>query len=210
VRVKLALAVGLLAIALAAGATLARAPLVVDAENFPGTHHSLIATAQAAEACQAREVLPIGTTAIRLSLTAVLGPKVTVSVLSGARVLARGVHAPGWEGASVTVAVRPLPATVAPVEICVRLREVNGRVTMLGRPTEESEAAHGRGQALPGRMHVEFLRDSRTSWWSMATAIAQRLGLGRAASGTWNAFLVMGLAAMLVVLSCWLLTRELR
>ncbi len=209
-RIKLALAAGLLAIALAAGAALARAPLTVDAENFPGIHHSLIATTQAAEACQAREALPIGTSAIRLSLTAVLGPEVTVSVLSGARVLTQGVHAPGWEGASVTVAVRPLPATVAPVEICVKLRDFNGRVTMLGRPTGESVAAHSHGQALPGRMHIEFLHSSQSSWWSMATAIAQRLGLGRAASGTWNAFLVMGLAAMLVVLSCWLLTRELR
>jgi hypothetical protein len=210
VPVKLALAAGLLAIALAALATLGHAPSTVAYENSPRTHESLIATSQAAEACQAGEVLPRATSAIRLGLGATLGPQVRVRVLADTRVLVRGAHAPGWEGASVTIPVRGAPATVSPVTVCVGLRDLNGTVSMFGAPTGKAEAATSEGKPLPGRMHIEYLRTSHSSWWSMATAIAQRLGLGRAASGTWNAFLVMVLAGTLVVLTTWLLARELR
>jgi hypothetical protein len=210
VRIKLVLAAGLLAIALSAWATLARAPLIVTRENLPKTHHSLIATNRPAEACQTQEVLPRSTVAIRLGLGSVLGPKVTLSVLSGTRVLTRGMRTPGWEGASVSVPVQPLSATVAPVKICFHLLSFNGRVTMFGWPAGNPEAAISEGQPLPGRMHVEYLRSSQRSWGSMASEVARRFGLGRAASGTWTVFLVMGLAATLITLSSWLLTRELR
>lgn len=208
--VKLALAAGLLAIALAAGATLAHAPVPSAYENAPRTHESLIATSQAAEACQAGEVLPRATSAVRLGLGATLGPQVSVRVIADTHVLARGVHGPGWEGASVTIPLRPATATVSPVTICVRLANLNGTVSMFGSPTGRGEAATSEGKPLPGRMHIEYLGTPQRSWWSMASAIAQRLGLGRAASGTWNAFLVMLLAGTLVALSAWLLTRELR
>jgi hypothetical protein len=211
VRIWLALVGGLLLIAAAAAATLAHAPLVTAGANSPVTHKELVTTTGPATACQAGEVLPRGTSAIRLGLTAALGPRVSVTAWSGSRLLARGTRAPGWEGASVTVALHPMAArTFAPVRICLQLALLNGPVSMFGWHTPHAIAARGGGKLLPGRMHIEYLRPGRRSWWSMATATARRLGLGRAASGTWNALLVGALAALLVVLSCWLVKRELR
>jgi hypothetical protein len=211
VRIGLALVAGLLLIALAAGVTLSHAPLVLAQENSASFPHTTVArTTIPTGACQTGEVLPQGTAAIRLGLTTVLGPKVTVRVLTASRLLAQGVHGPGWEGASVTVPVRPLAQTFAPVRVCFQLSLLNGPVSMLGWHTGHAVAAIAEAKPLPGRMHIEYLRPARESWWSMASSTARRLGLGRAASGTWNALLVMALAVALIVLSSWLLKRELR
>jgi hypothetical protein len=211
VRIRLALAIGLLLIALATAVTLAHAPLVVARDNSAVTHTSLVTTTGPAEACQRDEVLPGGTSAVRFGLTTVLGPRVNVRVFSDSRLITQGTRPPGWEGASVTVPVRPVPAGAPiPIRICLQISTLNGPVSMLGWHTRHAPATGGSGKPLPGRMHIEYLRPSQGSWWSMATATARRLGLGRPASGTWNAFLVMALAAALVALSSWLLARELR
>jgi hypothetical protein len=209
VRIKLALAAGLLLIPLAAVVALSHAPLVVARENLPETHQILVATERAAGACQSNEVLPAGTSAIRLGITTALGPHVAVQARSGSQLITTGSHSAGWNGASVTIPVKPVAHTIAPVTICFQLTLLNGPAEMLGWPTKHS-AAISNGKPLPGRMHIEYLRPAERSWWSMATAVAWRLGLGRAADGSWNVFLVMALAASLVVLSSWLVLRELR
>jgi hypothetical protein len=210
VRIGLALAAGLLLIALATAVALAHAPLVRVRQSSAQTHTMLARTTIPNGACQAQEVLPQGTSAIRLGLVTVLGPEVAVRVFSGSRLLARGVHGPGWEGASVTVPVRPLARTFAPVRVCFGLSLLNGPVSILGWHTGHAEAAIAEGKPLPGRMHIEYLQPARETWWSMASATARRLGLGRPASGSWNALLVMALAVVLIALSSWLLKRELR
>jgi len=210
VRIKAALAVGLTLIALILPLTLLHAPLVVAKENSAFTHAELVRTTERAETCQASEALPGDTSAVRLGLTTVLGPRVTVRVLSGGRLITQGVHSPGWEGASVTVPVRPPRRPLTSAKVCVQLSQLNGPVAMLGWHTRPAVAATGGGKRLPGRMHIEYLRAGRQTWWSMATSVARRLGLGRPGSGTWNALLVMTLASFLIGLSSWLLLRELR
>ncbi len=208
-RSWLALAIGLLVIAAAAGVTLSHEPLTVARENLPLSHTTLVTTTTPAGACQAHETLPRGTSAIRLGLTTDLGPRVMLQVLSGTRTLTRGAHAPGWDGASVTVPVRPVSRAFAPVKICFQLSSLNGPVSILGSHTRRAKAARAAGKPLPGRVHIEYLRSGGRSWWSMADAVSWRLGLGRAASGTWSSLLVMALAGILVVLSSWLVIREL-
>jgi hypothetical protein len=208
-KTRVALAVGLALIALAFVVTLAHAPLTV-ARGGVATEHTLVSTPQPASACQGGETLPRGSTALRLSLTAALGPRVTVTVLSGSRVIAHGVTQPGWSDASVTVPVRPLSHTVAPVKVCFAMKLMNGKVAMRGSPSSHALAARSMEGPLPGRMGIEYLRPGGSSWWSQATAVARRLGLGRTASGTWNALLVMTLAASLIALSSWLVVKELR
>jgi hypothetical protein len=210
-RVAIALASGLLAIAIVAAVTLSHTPLVLARENLPLTHKALVTARQPASACQTREVLPAGTSAIRLGLTTDFGPRVGVQAFSGSRLLTRGSYPQGWDGASVTVPVTPVSRTYGSVEVCFQISELNGPVEMLGLTTHRRALkAHAGGQVLPGRMHLEYLRPGDQSWWSMATAVAWRLGLGRAAPGTWNALLVMALAATLIVLASWLVLRELR
>jgi len=208
-RIGWALAGGLALIAIGVGVSLAHAPLTVARMGAP-PEHTLVATTRAAAACQAGETLPRQTHAIRLSLTAALGPRIAVRVLSGSRVVTRGNTAAGWSEASVTVPVQPLPRAVAPVRVCFAMSSMNGKVAMRGTPSGPRAAAKSAEGALPGRMDIEYLSPGGSSWWSRATAVARRLGLGRTASGTWNALLVMVLAAALIALSSWLVVRELR
>jgi hypothetical protein len=210
VRVKLALVAGMLLIAAAAGAALTRVPPTVSRRNAPPTHAYLVSTSDPTGACQTGEALPADTSAIRLGLTAILGPEVTVSVFSGSRLVAAGTQAPGWEGGSVTIPLKPLARAFAPVRVCLRMRQMNGTVSMLGWRTRHDVAAVAEGKPLPGRMHIEYLRPGRASWWSMARSAARRLGFGHALTGPWNALLAMVLAASLIVLSSWLIVRELR
>ncbi len=210
-RVRIALAGGLLSIAGAVAVALAHAPLVVAGKSAGFTHHVLVATATPASACQHGEALPAGTSAIRLGMTADVGPQVKVKVWSGSRLVAEGTREPGWLGASVVVGLRRAVArAAAPVRVCSSVEEMNGPVEMLGTPTRRAIAATDEGRPLPGRMHVEYLRPGRKSWWSLAPGTARRLGLGRAGAGTWNAVLVALLATMLVALPSWLVVRELR
>jgi hypothetical protein len=208
-RIKVALAVGLALIAVAFVAVLVHAPLTV-ARKGVAAEHTLVSTAKPAAACQGGETLPRDTTALRVSLTSALGPRVAVKVLSGSRVIARGATQPGWSDASVTVPVQPLSRTVAPIKVCFALAFMNGGVAMRGSPTSPALAARSTEGPLPGRMSIEYLRPGSGSWWSHATVVAQRLGLGHAASGTWNALLVIALAASFVTLSSWLVVKELR
>jgi hypothetical protein len=208
-RVKVALAAGLGLIAIALAATLSHAPLTIARESSPA-NQTLVSTNQAARGCQAQETLPRDTSAIRISLTSSLGPKVTVKVLSGKRVLTHGSYPPGWAGASVTVPVASISHTVTPVKVCFGLTSVNGKVLMRGEPSAPAVAAKSEEGALPGRMSIAYLRPGHRSWWSQATSVARRLGLGRAAAGAGNALLVLVLAATFVTLSSWLVVKELR
>jgi len=38
---------------------------------------------------------------------------------------------------------------------------------------------------------IEYLRPGESSWWSLATSVARRMGLGRAETGTWVALLAI-------------------
>ena len=104
-RIRAALGVGLVLIVVAFVVTLAHTPLTV-ARSGVATEHTLVSTGKPAAACQGGETLPRGTTALRVSLTSALGPRVAVRVLSGSHVIARGTTQPGWSDASVTVPVR--------------------------------------------------------------------------------------------------------
>ncbi len=207
---RAALVAGVALIAVAFVWTLSRTPYVVARSNSAFTHKTIAVTTTPAGACQGRETMPRGTTAIRLGLTAVVGAHVAVSVRSGSRLLAAGTRGAGWEGGSVTVPVRPVARATLPVTVCFSLSAMNGPVEMLGLRTHRSPAVGQEGKRLPGRLHIEYVRAGHESWWAMAAATARRLGLGRAASGSWNAVLVAVLAAALIALSSWLVVRELR
>jgi hypothetical protein len=208
-RVEAALAAGLALIAAAVLLTLLHVPLTA-AHTDLGAKHNLVKTVKPAAACQAEESLPAGTTAIRLSLASALGPRVAVKVFSGTRILTQGAVPAGWSSGSVTVPVKPLAQTVTPVKVCFALASINGVVSMQGFSTSRAVAARSEEGVLPGRMAIEYLRPGGASWLSQAESVARRLGLGRAASGTWNALLVLTLAGAFITLSSWLVLKELR
>lgn len=211
-RVGVVLAVGLALTVAAVAVTLSRSPLTLAGTNSITDATRLARTTQTrfAEGCQSGETLPRDTVAVRLSLFAVIGPRVAVRVLSGSRLLTSGAEAPGWIGSVATVPIGPLPRAHSHVELCFRLTSIDGPVQVNGRDTPRAEAVISDGEALAGRIRVEYLRPGRQSWWSLAGSVARRMGLGHAAGGAFGVALAAILAAAVVAVSTLVSARGLR
>jgi hypothetical protein len=209
---RIALAGGLVLTVVAAAIVLSGAPQVlagsngVDAVIYP----PLTSVAGSASACQGNETVPAGWSAIRLSLEASAGPRVAVAVHTGTTVVAHGESAPGWLGRVVTVPVEPTERTVHHATVCFSFTGANERVSLLGVHTPRPSAAKHGARARPGRIAIEYLHAGSSSWWSLAPAVARRLGLGRAWAGTWVAVIVAALMAAAIALASWLILREAR
>jgi hypothetical protein len=209
--VKPALFAGLAALALALILTVSRSPPRVAASNEP--HGATVApfwsTTSGASLCQAHEMLPSGSSAIRVWLDATAGPRVSVAVYSDGRMIAGGTRGSNWIGGSVTVPLRPLPRTTAGATICVSFPLHDETVLAQGTSSSAALSAHEGARALGGRMRIEYLRPSRRSWLAMAGEVARRMGLGRAAGGTWVALAALALLGAALALATRLLLREL-
>ncbi len=81
---------GLVLFAIALVIVLSGSPMVVTHANATPANEPILEAGSGSSACQAGEALPAGITAIRLTLVAAAGPRVSLSVLSGARVLTSG------------------------------------------------------------------------------------------------------------------------
>jgi hypothetical protein len=205
-----ALVVGLALLAIALVVTLSGSPLVVTHTNATPANEPILEAGSGSNACQAGEVLPAGITAVRLTLVAAVGPRVSVRVLSGAHVLTSGVTTSGWTSGAVTVPVKALPHAVGPVRICFALGPSAETVQLGGLRTSAATAARSfSGAPLAGRFTVEYMRAGSSSWWSLAKTVARHMGLGRAPSGTWIALLVLLLMGTAVVTASWLIVKEL-
>jgi 4-amino-4-deoxy-L-arabinose transferase-like glycosyltransferase len=202
--VRIALAVGLALMALALVLTLSGSPATLAAPRATAVDEELVNTQRPMSICQAGETLPQGTTALRLSLKALIGPRITVKVLASGRVVAFGERGPGWTASAVTVPVRRTTRAIASATVCLAFAVDDETVEIAGEGGPRSTAAvTNNGQALPGRVKIEYLRPGTRSWWSLALATARHLGLGRAWAGTWVAALVLVLMAAVLALTVW-------
>lgn len=210
-RVTIALVAGMALFALVLVFVLSGSPREVISTNSVVAANTFVETTASARACQDGETLPRGASAIRLSLYSIAGPSVSVRALSGSRVLTGGEVGSGWTGGSVSVPVHAVSATAANVKVCFSLGAVTEKVAIVG-----SNAAPGRsavaadGTPLGGRLKVEYLRSATGSWWSHATNVARRIGLGRAPTGGWVALLPIALMGLALTGASWLVLRELR
>lgn len=208
--VRIALAAGAILLVVGLGVALTRAPPTVIRASFV-SKQGLYYSDGPFEACQDNELLPRGTTAVRLALDASLGPWVKVAAMEGSRVVAQGDGGSGWQVREVTVPIRPAPTRSLTVKLCISwvLRGSEG-VTVAGEPTKPSLAARvGGGLTLMGRFGVEDLGPGRDSWLSLALPVARHMGLGRAWSGSWIVVLAAVLMGIVGALSARLLLREL-
>jgi hypothetical protein len=192
---KVVLAIGLALFAAAVILVLAQSPLTVVHTNVAKSE-LLATTKQPISACQPSESVPRGISAIRLRAYSFDGPRVSVTLLSHGRVIARGERGSGWTGGVVTVPVDPLTPQASDVSLCFAFHW-NGYETgqLVGEPTTGPLAASGSGGRLPGRVTVEYMRPGPASWFSLVPTVARRVGLARGWSGVWGA--VLALAAML-------------
>lgn len=209
--VRTALVAGLALVLVAGVVVLSGSPPRVLATNATGAGTELAVTGTNARACQRGERLPGGTDAIRLSLGAFTGPALKVQVLSAGRVVTSGEHDSGWDGQTVTIPVKAVSRSIAAVQSCFAISTAGAEsVKLFGTPTAPEVAARaGNGTSLKGRLRLEYLGAGRTSWLALASSVARNMGLGRAWSGVWIAFLVAALMLLAIALGSRLIMREL-
>jgi hypothetical protein len=209
--VRFALAAGLALTGIGVGLALTRSPASLARINrTTETPQQPIAQSNSrARYCQGSEVLPARTTAIRVSLTTSIGPRVRLQVRSGQATVASGEQARGWNGGVVTVPVRPLPAAVHAVEVCVSFEGQNELLTLHGQSVAGLPPTYGPQGALAGSMRLEYLRAGTSSWASKIPTIVAHMGLARALEGSAIAYLALALALAVAALVAHTIIREL-
>jgi hypothetical protein len=224
-----ALVVGGALIAAGVAVALAQAPPRLVRIGAPGVKAlgqkgaTLLGTAATEAAiCQSGEVLPAGTSAIRISIWAFYGVRVHVMAYQGSRLLTAGTRNPNWTGTSVTVPLRPLAHSFSNVRLCFELLPNQEPVQFLGSFTPRATAAEDLASAspahptasgerpLPGRLAIECLTPGRVSWFSRLATVVRNMGFGRFYSGDWIALLVAAMMAAVVVLAFRLTLKELQ
>jgi hypothetical protein len=209
VRLPIVLLAGLALTAIGVGLSMSRSPRTVLADNSIVGEY-LIGSGAGDTVCQAGEVLPADTSALHLSLGAILGPKVTVLASAEGQPVTTGSAGSGWLGQGVTVPVKRVARTVSDARICIELGPAVEQVSILGNRTAPADAATIGARGLIGRLRIVYLRPGRRSWWSLITPVERRLGLGHAISGIWVALLILVLGGALVGLTGGLLLTELK
>ncbi len=190
--------------AIAIVARLARAPLVLAGSNSVAPAGHLVVRKGETSVCQAGEVLPGGTTAMRLWISVNIGPRVNVAALAGSRVIAQGVQGAGWTGEVVTIPIAPIPRRSSKVTVCIGVGPLVEQIYFIGGPPPP-----GSGGGAASKMRIEYLRPGRRSWFSQAHSVAQRMGLGREPGGTWIALIPILLMVAAAALTSWLILRQL-
>jgi hypothetical protein len=208
VRIRVTIAIGLALIVVAVGVSLARTPLVRAGTDGTPLSGEIGATSVPATICQGEETIPAGTTAIRLSMLSLLGPRIKLVARAGGQVVSTGQIGYGWTGSVVTIPVSRVTGTHSHAEVCATLAKRRQLVNVRGTNTRSSPAINGKAP-MAGRMNVEYLRPDNKSWLSLATPTARRIGLNIGGGG-----LIVVVPFLLLVsaaaLTSWLLVRDLR
>lgn len=201
--VRVSLAAGLLAVAVALGLVLTGAPATVIASNGVPANLAVGYIRHAETACESGGTIPQGTQAIRVSLSANTGPKVGVKVFSGQRLVAAGEHEAGWGIVeSVTVPIRRLAHAIPNSHICTSVGPVPEALQVNGTRVKTPSGA------IVILLRMEYMRPGNHSWLSLAGSVAHDMGLERSPGGTWVAYLMVGVMLAVVILASRLLLRE--
>jgi hypothetical protein len=198
---KAALAAGLLCMAVGILVVLSHSPVQVLGSNGLAANPAVANAGGDTGVCEPGGTVPAGTTALRLSLSANIGPRVEVTVSSGSTVVAHGVREAGWGvDESVTVPVGRVRRAISGARVCASLGPAIEPVQVNGSAERVREAGGRVGETAWPRL--EYLRAGGSSWLSRAGAVARRMGLGRAPSGSWVAYLALtGMIAVLALIS---------
>jgi hypothetical protein len=209
--VKVALAAALTLLLLAIVLTLLESPMSAARTNQPpGAREEPIASTERSNRyCQPHELLPQGTSAIRVWLDAAAGPRVHLVATADGRTIASGEHGSGWSGGSVTIPVTPRSRAVYGVTVCVSFRLHDEAIIVQGVATPPADAAHNGRETLAGRMWIEYLHAGGHSWAALIPTIVRHMGFGRAESGPWATFLALVLLAAVIALVSTAAYREL-
>jgi hypothetical protein len=209
VRIRIAIAIALTFTLIAVGISLARSPLVVAGTDGTPLPEEVGETAAPATICQPEETVPQGTTAIRVSLLSLLGPRLNLEAKAEGQLITSGELGSGWTGAVIAIPVRRVARTYMHATVCIAMAKRQQLINLRGLHTKFAPATSEGGQVLPGRMRFEYLRPDKRSWLSLALPTARLMGLSVGGSGGIVVVLFL-LVASTTTLSSWLLIRNLR
>jgi hypothetical protein len=204
-RVKIALATGLAVLLAALALTLSRAPLRVAGTNGVSVGYIQNFTPENTVVCVGGGSVPEGTRAVRVSLSANIGPRMTLRVLAGSTLVSVGTRAAGWGvDETVTVPVARVPRTIHGARICATVAPAVESMQIAGERVQGALGAHR------VRFRAEYLRPGRRSWLSLAASIARHMGFAHAPGGAWVAYLTIATMLAVCLLATRLALRELR
>jgi hypothetical protein len=208
VNVRVALAICLALMLIAIGVGLARTPPVRAGTDGTPLPTEVGATFAPDTVCQSEEVLPKGTTIVRMSLLSLLGPGIKLQASAGGQIIATGEKSAGWTGTVIGIPVKPLARTYSHVTICFTLAKRQQLVNYRGAHTTYAPAVSNGTQVLPGRIRIEYLKPGKESWLSLALPTARRIGL-TVGGGGGIVLVLFALVLTVAGLSSWLVVREL-
>lgn len=185
---------GALAALLLLGAALAGGMLATferDATVRTGTNGTKARTvvsgvAAGGRVCQGEELLPAGTTAIRLYVLAQLspGPPLRVELRRRGRVLVRTTAATDAGSYFVTARIPRTTRDVADVTLCYAVGAGAGLVAVFGDVAPPGTGvATIDGRSTQAAIPIDYLRGETSSWWPHLSTVMHRLGLGK---GDWG------------------------
>jgi hypothetical protein len=207
--VRVALAVGLALLVAAIAVVLSRSPVTVAGTNSTPAYPATVSAPGGSSGCQPSGTLPQATSAIRVSIVANAGPRVTLKARSGSLVVAHGERDSGWGILeNLSVPVNQVPRTIPNAEVCLAFGPAVVPVPINGAKVQVPVA--GGGTRTATRFRVEYVRTRPRSWWSLAPTVARHIGLARAPSGTWIVYLVIAIMVAITALASRLVLQELR
>jgi hypothetical protein len=209
VRIRIAVAVCLIVTFACMGVALARRPLVVASTDGTPLPSEIGATSVPTTICQPEETIPAGTTAIRVSLLSLLGPRLTLVARAGSQTVTTGELGYGWTGAVIAIPVAHVERTYRHATICIAMAKRQQLVNLRGFNTQFAPAVTEGHQVLPGRMRFEYLRPDKSTWLGLALPTARLIGL-TVGGGGGIVFIPFLLLSAVAILATRLLMRNLR
>jgi hypothetical protein len=208
--VRLVVAVGLSAIALAAVAILAQSAPRRAGTNLTANTGYVIALAPGSQLCEPGELVPGDTGALRLSADSGSrpGPRLDLTMSDARGQIAAGGVAGGWRSGTLTIPVSHVRETKQGVQICL-VNRGSEQVSFGGSVPDANFYVVLAGKPLNGRMRIEYMRPGSESWLSLLPTLAHRFSLAKAdIVRHWAVGAVLVLMLLAIVLAVRTLLKE--
>jgi hypothetical protein len=206
VAVRRVLACGLLAIAVAFAVLLTHAEPRRSGTDYTPNADFATVLQPGQQTCQAHELLPADTAAVRMEIGAYgkPGPRVSVSLTGPhGEALATGGRAPGWRQGVVDIPVAHVYAASAEVTACLR-DDGPSRVALAGDSGDSFHTMQVAGRTIQNaQVLYQYMRPGSESWLQLLPTAVYRSTLGKSGlvrQWAWaGALALMGLAVGLAL-----------
>lgn len=208
--VRVVLALGLLAIAIAGVAILLQREQRRAGTNLTTDAGYAIQLSPGQQLCEPGELLPGDTGALRLdaSTKGLPGPPLSASIGSASGPVSSGLLKGGWRTGRVTIPISHVRDTMSGATVC--LRNLGAVPLAFGGSVPDSGFfIQVAGKPLGGRVRIEYMRPGRESWLGLLPTLAHRFSLAKAdLVRHWAAGAVLVLMLLAVALAARTLIKE--